>query len=130
MQLPGIASAPCGANSTIRHGVFMNTPSNETNSQPEPVQEAFADASKADAAPPRTDEALAKLQVQYRLAYLEQLRRMSCPGCGDDGLSPLRLKQQRRVHRTCITLLINPITQDTSCHRRARLQCSLDPIRR
>ncbi len=66
----------------------MNAPSNEPNSQPEPVQEVIADASKADAAPPLTDEALAKQQEQYRQAYLEQLRRMSCPGCGDDGMLP------------------------------------------
>jgi hypothetical protein len=25
------------------------------------------------------------VQAQYRQAYLEQLRRQSCPGCGDDG---------------------------------------------
>ncbi len=40
--------------------------------------------------PPLTDEALAKQQEQYRQAYLEQLRRMSCPGCGDDGMLPSR----------------------------------------
>jgi len=34
-----------------------------------------------------SDEDLAK-QEEYRLAYLEQLRRRSCPGCGDDGSIP------------------------------------------
>jgi hypothetical protein len=87
MQLPGIARAPCRAISTIRHGVFMNTPSNDLNSQPEPNRELAADASKAEPSP-LTEEALAKQQEQYRQAYLEQLRRMSCPGCGDDGVLP------------------------------------------
>jgi hypothetical protein len=31
------------------------------------------------------DEAL---QAEYRKAYLEQLRRMSCPGCGEDPTVP------------------------------------------
>jgi hypothetical protein len=30
----------------------------------------------------------AKEQEAYRQAYLLQLRRMSCPGCGDDGIVP------------------------------------------
>lgn len=34
-----------------------------------------------------SDEDLAK-QEEYRRAYLEQLRRQSCPGCGDDGSIP------------------------------------------
>ena len=34
-----------------------------------------------------SDEDLAK-QEEYRLAYLEQLRRRSCPGSGDDGSIP------------------------------------------
>ncbi len=65
----------------------MNTPSNDLNSQPEPNRELAADASKAEPSP-LTEEALAKQQEQYRQAYLEQLRRMSCPGCGDDGVLP------------------------------------------
>jgi hypothetical protein len=28
------------------------------------------------------------LQAEYRKAYLEQLRRMSCPGCGEDPTIP------------------------------------------
>ncbi len=35
-----------------------------------------------------SEEQLAKQQEQYRIAYLEQLRRRSCPGCGDDGSIP------------------------------------------
>jgi hypothetical protein len=27
-------------------------------------------------------------QAEYRRAYLEQLRRMSCPGCGEDPTLP------------------------------------------
>lgn len=27
-------------------------------------------------------------QAEYRKAYLEQLRRMSCPGCGEDPTLP------------------------------------------
>ena len=27
-------------------------------------------------------------QAEFRRAYLEQLRRMSCPGCGDDPTLP------------------------------------------
>jgi len=27
-------------------------------------------------------------QAEYRRAYLEQLRRMSCPGCGEDSTLP------------------------------------------
>ncbi len=27
-------------------------------------------------------------QEEYRRAYLEQLRRRACPGCGDDGSIP------------------------------------------
>jgi hypothetical protein len=30
-------------------------------------------------------EALAKQQEEYRQAYLLQIQRMNCPGCGDDG---------------------------------------------
>ncbi|MDZ4848230.1 MAG: hypothetical protein SGI77_02965 [Pirellulaceae bacterium] len=28
------------------------------------------------------------LQAEYRKAYLEQLKRMSCPGCGEDPSLP------------------------------------------
>ncbi|MDZ4852636.1 MAG: hypothetical protein SGI77_25385 [Pirellulaceae bacterium] len=28
------------------------------------------------------------LQAEYRKAYLEQLKRMSCPGCGEDPTIP------------------------------------------
>ncbi len=35
-----------------------------------------------------SEEQLAKQQEEYRMAYLEQLRRRSCPGCGDDGSIP------------------------------------------
>ena len=35
-----------------------------------------------------SDEQLAKQQEEYRIAYLEQLRRRSCPGCGDDESIP------------------------------------------
>jgi hypothetical protein len=35
-----------------------------------------------------SEEQLAKQQDEYRQAYLEQLRRRSCPGCGDDGSLP------------------------------------------
>ena len=37
---------------------------------------------------PLSEEQLAKQQEEYRIAYLEQLRRRSCPGCGDDGSIP------------------------------------------
>lgn len=30
----------------------------------------------------------AERQADYRKAYLEQLRRMSCPGCGEDPTLP------------------------------------------
>jgi hypothetical protein len=66
----------------------MNAPSNDPTPQPEPVKESIADALKTDAAPPLNDEALAQQQEQYRQAYIEQLRRMICPGCGDDGVLP------------------------------------------
>lgn len=29
-----------------------------------------------------------EIQEQYRKAMMEQIRRMSCPGCGDDGPLP------------------------------------------
>ncbi len=65
----------------------MNAPSNEPTTQPEPNQESAADGSKTES-PPLNDEVLANQQEQYRQAYLKQLRRMSCPGCGDDGVLP------------------------------------------
>lgn len=35
-----------------------------------------------------SEEQLAIQQEEYRQAYLEPLRRRSCPGCGDDGSIP------------------------------------------
>ncbi len=65
----------------------MNTPSNDPVPIKEPSSDLTAQESKPDS-PPLTDEALAAQQEQYRQAYLQQLRRMSCPGCGDDGVLP------------------------------------------
>ena len=53
---------------------------------PQPKPQADADVpldSKdlADLADPKTQE-------EYRQAFLEQLRRRACPGCGDDGTVP------------------------------------------
>ena len=33
-----------------------------------------------------SEKHLAKQQEEYRIAYLEQLRRRSCPGCGDGSI--------------------------------------------
>lgn len=66
----------------------MTTPSNEPlkNQSPEsPSQPSLANQE----APSLPEESLAAQQEQYRKAYIEQLRRMSCPGCGDDGDIPL-----------------------------------------
>ncbi len=65
----------------------MNAPSNEPNQRPRTPPEASEPESPSESQP-LTDEALAAQQEQYRQAYLQQLRRMSCPGCGDDGVLP------------------------------------------
>ena len=46
---------------------------------PDPVAESLSPAQEQQL----SDE---QLQEQYRQAYLEQLRRRSCPGCGDTDL--------------------------------------------
>jgi hypothetical protein len=66
----------------------MNSPSNEPVPAPKTSPELPAQETKPDSSP-LTDEAMAAQQEQYRQAYLQQLRRMSCPGCGDDGILPL-----------------------------------------
>lgn len=66
----------------------MNSPSNEPVPVPKTSSELPAQETKSDSTP-LTDEAMAVQQEQYRQAYLQQLRRMSCPGCGDDGFLPL-----------------------------------------
>lgn len=67
----------------------MNSP-NPKSGNPEftePLLAVETDVSSASNQP-LTEEQLSKQQEEYRRAYLEQLRRMSCPGCGDDGIVP------------------------------------------
>jgi hypothetical protein len=59
------------------------TPDKEKE-QPIPA-EAMNGAPNASEADILQDEAQ---QAEYRKAYLEQLRRMSCPGCGEDPTLP------------------------------------------
>jgi hypothetical protein len=66
----------------------MNTPSNEPNND-QSIDSPNPKTSSADDSLTLSDTALAAQQEQYRKAYIEQLRRMSCPGCGDDGVLPM-----------------------------------------
>ena len=58
------------------------TPERKTKERPEqePLVELNGE-SMTPAQPPAENDAT---QEEYRKAYLEQLRRMSCPGCGED----------------------------------------------
>jgi len=66
----------------------MNEPintTNPTNDQPEPES---VTAPTGDVPGPLADLSNDAQQDEYRRAYLEQLRRMSCPGCGEDPTLP------------------------------------------
>lgn len=67
----------------------MTSPSHDPkDSKGEIPQEASATPVSPESGQELSEEALAKQQEAYRQAYLLQLRRMSCPGCGDDGIIP------------------------------------------
>jgi hypothetical protein len=55
--------------------------SNHETTRAQPQQSAEKEMLVAPAA--LQDE---QLQAKYRQAYLEQLRRQSCPGCGESGI--------------------------------------------
>ncbi|XZE20305.1 hypothetical protein SH449x_000172 [Pirellulaceae bacterium SH449] len=69
----------------------MTSPNNEPNANQPKIpssNEPCEQDSPVGQSPTLSDEALAQQQEQYRRAYIEQLRRMSCPGCGDEGDLP------------------------------------------
>ncbi len=61
--------------------------SESDETQPANVADAMTpeQSNVADALTPKQTQQLSdeELQEQYRQAYLEQIRRQSCPGCGD-----------------------------------------------
>ncbi len=68
----------------------MTTPGYDPHQVEQPLPAASDSTGPTSEAPDDPNlEALAKQQEEYRKAYLEQLRRMSCPGCGDDGSIPM-----------------------------------------
>jgi hypothetical protein len=58
----------------------------ETN-KPQSQESAAAPAEQPRQEERPTDLADAATQEKYRQEYLIQMRRLSCPGCGDDGRS-------------------------------------------
>lgn len=56
----------------------------EPNRGPAPKPEEHPNLSDATAPPEDTVASDNATQEAYRQAYLEQLRRRSCPGCGED----------------------------------------------
>lgn len=64
---------------------ISNNPDNAIQSQTSVTSESTTNDQQN---PTLTEEQLATQQEEYRKAYLEQLRRQSCPGCGDDGIVP------------------------------------------
>ncbi len=66
----------------------MNEPNQSKGTENQPVENLPLEptAKPSDGLEQLTTDELQ--QAEYRRAYLEQLRRMSCPGCGEDPTLP------------------------------------------